>query len=96
MLTAGTPKVTIPAEVNPLLIENKIIRRKTVLELTSELNSSRYQPVSLSIVKNRFRSVGRMEEGFIIIKKSLLRKFNKQPPPQKKHSYGQKVITTEH
>lgn len=54
----GAPKLTTAAENKQMFIENKVNRRKAAPELTTELNRSLQQPVTLSTVKNQLRPVG--------------------------------------
>ena len=54
---AGEIKETTVVEDRHLIIEKERQGRKTAPELTTELYSSRQQQMSLSIVKNRLRSV---------------------------------------
>ena len=59
-----------------LIIESKRHRMKTAPGLTTELNFSRQQPVSLLTAKSRLISVKFL--GYITIKKSVPRKVNTQ------------------
>ncbi len=72
---SGRPRVTSISEGKHLIISSKRNRRKTAPELTTEMNSNRQHPVSLTTVKRRLLSAGL--RGCVAVKKPLLNKANK-------------------
>ena len=72
---SGRPRVTSISEDKHLIISSKRNRRKTAPELTTEMNSNRQHPVSLTTVKRRLLCAGL--RGCVAVKKPPLNKANK-------------------